>query len=84
MEHQPLSWEAIQTLLLIFEGSYQATPILRVGAQYSIGSIVDGDNTDEDFEQGFLDEKSEADTEGDVTLWNITAYLNVTETHARR
>ncbi len=78
-----LEWEDLDSILYILRGEFRFTPWFSLSAAYGFGDMNDGRNTDTDwydFPGGtFLLAQSVADSDGDVTLFNIDAYVRLSE-----
>lgn len=78
-----LEWEDLDSIIYRLHAEYRFTPWFRASVSYGFGDVDDGKNTDTDWydlEDGtILFAKSVADTQGDITLFDLNTYFRLNE-----
>lgn len=79
-----LEWDDLDSIMYRLHGEYKVADLLRLSASVGLGSIRNGNNTDTDWFVNLLDRdyvfsESVADTDGDVTMFDVNAYVRLNE-----
>ncbi len=82
--HSRLGWKRLESIIYRLHGEYKVNDWLRLSASVGLGSLDNGQNSDTDWYANFMGRdfifsKSEADTDGDVTLFNLNAHVRLNE-----
>jgi hypothetical protein len=74
-----LAWQDLDSHAWLLRATWQPAEILRLSAACGTGSIPDGSNTDSDRVAGSLTQQSVSETDGDLSLLEISLDLFVNE-----